>query len=124
MRVRAIRLGNGAVTGVEVDGGRRESAEAYVFALPHVTMAELANEEIRRLEPLLGELGDIGVAPITGVHFWFDREVMKEPFVTLLDTTTQWVFNKKGLFGAGNGKGKEKGKYLELGMRGFCELLA
>src|SRR5258708_31927699 len=97
MPVRAINLGNGGVTGVEFDGGRRESAEAYVFALPHPTMAELANEEIRRLEPLLGELENIGVAPITGVHFWFDREGMKEPFGTRVDPTTQGIFNKTAL---------------------------
>src|SRR5258705_11452460 len=60
MPVRAIHLGNGAVTSVEFDGRRRESAEAYLFALPHLTMAELANEEMRRLEPLLGELGILG----------------------------------------------------------------
>src|SRR5258708_24006764 len=77
-------------------------------------MEELANEEIRRLEPLLGELEKIGVAPITGVHFWFDREVMKEPFVTLLDTTTQWIFNKTALYGTSNRVGKENGQYLQL----------
>src|SRR5258708_5699642 len=123
MPVRAIHLGNGAVTGVEFDGGRRESAGAYVFALPHPTMAELANEEMRRLEPMLGELGNIGGAPITGVHFWFDREVMKEPFVALLDTTTQWIFNKRALYGTGNGAGQEKGQYLQLVISASYDLL-
>jgi len=28
------------------------------------------------------------------VHFWFDRQVMKKPFVTLLDTRTQWIFQQ------------------------------
>ncbi len=37
--------------------------------------------------------------------FWFDREVMKEPFLTLLDHTTQWVFNKTLLYGQG-GRGR------------------
>ncbi len=44
-------------------------------------------------------LDKIKDAPITGVHFWFDREVTKEPFITLLDTTVQWLFNKTALFG-------------------------
>jgi zeta-carotene desaturase len=47
------------------------------------------------------------------VHFWFDREVMSEPFVTLLDTTTQWIFNKTALY-AQNGNGTSKGQYLQL----------
>jgi squalene-associated FAD-dependent desaturase len=114
MPVRAIHLSNGAVSGVEFDGGRQETADVYVFALPHPAMAELASDEMKRLEPRLAELEKIGVAPITGVHFWFDREVMSEPFVTLLDTTTQWIFNKTALYGSANGTGKEKGQYLQL----------
>ena len=123
MPVRAIHVENGGVTAVEFDGGRRESADAYVFALPHPAMAELANEEMKRLEPRLGELDKIGVAPITGVHFWFDREVMKEPFVTLLETTTQWIFNKSALYGTRNGAGKEKGQYLQLVISASYDLL-
>jgi squalene-associated FAD-dependent desaturase len=123
MPVRAIHVADGAVAGVEFDGGRRESAEAYVFALPHPGMAELASEEIKRLEPRLGNLEKIGVAPITGVHFWFDREVMTEPFVTLLDTTTQWIFNKTALYGEKNGAGKEKEQYLQLVISASYDLL-
>jgi squalene-associated FAD-dependent desaturase len=123
MPVRAIHVADGAVTAVEFDGGRKESADAYVFALPHPAMGELANEEMRRLEPRLGELGNIGVSPITGVHFWFDREVMKDPFVTLLETTTQWIFNKTALYGDRNGAGKEKGQYLQLVISASYDLL-
>ena len=114
MAARGVRVADGAVKGVEFDGGRIETADAYVFALPHQAMAELASEEMKCSEPGLAHLERIGVAPITGVHFWFDREVMREPFVTLLDTTTQWIFNKTALYGAGNGTGKPSGQYLQL----------
>ena len=123
MPVRAIRVDSGAMTGVEFDGGRVETADAYVIALPHQAMAELANEEITRCEPSLGQLGNIGVAPITGVHFWFDREVMREPFVTLLETTTQWIFNKTALYGGANGAGKSSGQYLQLVISASYDLL-
>ena len=59
-------------------------------------------ESIRAAEPSLQNLSKIKVAPITGVHFWFDRTVMDEPFVTLLDTSTQWIFNKTALYGTTN----------------------
>jgi uncharacterized protein with NAD-binding domain and iron-sulfur cluster len=36
-------------------------------------------------------------SPITGVHLWLDREVMSEPFLTVVDRTTQWIFNKTAL---------------------------
>src|SRR5438034_4034776 len=42
-----------------------------------------------RSDPSLAHLDKIKTSPITGVHFWFDRPVLDEPFVTLLDTTTR-----------------------------------
>ena len=46
----------------------------------------------------LAGLRNIKTSPITGVHLWYDRTVMTEPFLTLLDHTTQWVFNKTLLY--------------------------
>ena len=79
--------------------------------------------EIKQEEPSLAHLENIKVSPITGVHFWFDREVMQEPFVTLLETTTQWIFNKTALYDAKKGSGKEKGQYLQLVISASYELL-
>lgn len=123
MPVCAIQFQGGAVTGVKFDGERTESADAYVIAIPHEALGELLPEEVKRMEPSLGHLEDIKVSPITGVHLWFDREVMKEPFLTLLDTTTQWIFNKTALYGSKNGGGEEKGQYLQLVISASYELL-
>ncbi len=121
--LRAIHLVSGAMNDVEFDGGRQEAADAYVFALPHETLDDLLTEEIKRLEPSLANLSHIRVAPITGVHFWFDREVMREPFVTLLETTTQWIFNKTSLYGTAIGGSGEKGQYLQLVISASYDLL-
>ena len=121
--LRRIRLAGGAVSNVEFDSGRQESADAYVFALPHQALGELLPEESKRLEPMLANLGKIQASPITGVHFWFDREVMREPFVTLLETTTQWIFNKTALYGEANGESKEAGQYLQLVISASYDLL-
>ncbi len=123
MPVRSIDFRDGGVTGVEFDGKRQETADAYVFAVPHESLAELLSDELKRQDPTLAHLGDIGVSPITGVHFWFDRQVMTEPFVTLLDTTTQWIFNKTALYAGKNGSGKEEGQYLQLVISASYELL-
>ncbi len=56
-------------------------------------------------------LRNLQTSPITGVHLWFDRTVMSEPFLTLLDSTTQWVFNKTQLSGA---ESSDAGQYLQL----------
>ena len=120
--IRAIHVQNGAVEKLEFDGGRMESADAYVFALPHEALLELLPEEAKRQEPAFEKLGKIRVSPITGVHFWFDREVMREPFVTLLDTTTQWIFNKTLLYGLKKDSG-DKGQYLQLVISASYDLL-
>jgi len=96
--VRGIVIENGEVAGVRFDEARVESADAYVFALPHATLSELLPDPVREGYPAFSNLGKIKDAPITGVHFWFDRQVMDEPFVTLLDTHTQWIFNKTMLY--------------------------
>jgi len=108
---------------VEFDGGREETADAYVFALPHQAIGELLPKGSKELEALLANLDHICVAPITGVHFWFDREVMREPFVTLLETMTQWIFNKTALYGGANGSSKEAGQYLQLVISASYDLL-
>src|SRR6266404_3810071 len=48
-------------------------------------------------------------SPITGIHFWFDREVTDLPHAVLLDRTIQWMFNKSRLQ-----EKQEAGSYLEL----------
>ena len=97
--VRAIEIDQAGLRGITFDNAKTESADAYVFALPHQAFYELLPAEIRASNPALGNIAKIKDAPITGVHFWFDRQVMDEPFVTLLDTNTQWIFNKTALYG-------------------------
>jgi len=49
---------------------------------------------VKQGDPALANLDKLKVSPITGVHFWFDRQVMKEPFITLIDTTTAVDFQQ------------------------------
>jgi len=114
--VRGLRIENGALNGVIFDGGRQETADAYVIALPHSVFDELLPEEVKCSDTALSKVSNLKDSSITGVHLWFDRTVMTEPFITLLDTITQWVFNKTALYGAANGVGAAAsgGQYLQL----------
>ena len=76
MPLRGLQLQNGAIESVEFDGGRKESADAYVLAVPHQALPDVLPEEAKQLEPALAKIAGIGASPITGVHFWFDRKVM------------------------------------------------
>jgi len=105
--VRSLRFEKTMVRGLEkfalkaviFDGGREESGDAFILAVPHDRVLDLLPPEIRAANPALADLEKIKVSPITGVHFWFDGEVTQEPFITLLDTQTQWIFNKTALYG-------------------------
>jgi squalene-associated FAD-dependent desaturase len=112
--VRSLRFENGALKAALFDGGREESADSFILALPHDRTAELLSKEIRFANPSLAHLDKFKVSPITGVHFWFDREVTHEPFITLLDTQTQWIFNKTALYGKEDPAAPDKGQYLQL----------
>jgi squalene-associated FAD-dependent desaturase len=125
--LRGLRFEGNTLAAAVFDEGKEEIADAFVVALPHDTVDELLPEEIKAANPALRNLGEIKDAPITGVHLWFDREVMTEPFLTLLDTTTQWVFNKTALYGSQNGSqngvSKQSGQYLQLVISASYDLL-
>ncbi len=112
--VRSLRFENGALKAALFDGGREESGDSFILALPHDRTAELLSKEVRFANPSLAHLEKFKVSPITGVHFWFDREVTHEPFITLLDTQTQWIFNKTALYGKEDPAAPDKGQYLQL----------
>jgi len=109
--VRGFLVVNGRVDGVEMEDGSVETADYYLAAVPQDVLLELLPAEVVEREPVFLNLRNLRTSPITGVHLWFNRTVMSEPFLTLLDSTTQWVFNKTQLYG---GAGETGGQYLQL----------
>jgi squalene-associated FAD-dependent desaturase len=106
--VRGLKDADGRIAAVAMDGGRQHSADCYVLAVPHEAALKLIPQHIVANEPAFRHIRNLQVSPITSVHFWFDRDVMAEPFVTLLDRTTQWIFNKSHLT-----EGPGQGRYLQ-----------
>jgi zeta-carotene desaturase len=97
--VQQVRIENGRVIGVIV-GGRCETADAYVLAVPFERLPTLARE-------LPVDVASLSHSPITGIHLWFERSITDLPHATLLDRTIQWMFNK------GKGQGG-KGQHIQL----------
>jgi uncharacterized protein with NAD-binding domain and iron-sulfur cluster len=118
--VREIRLRDGRFAGVVLEDGSEVSADACVVAVPHNVLLGLLPKEMGEPGGPLEGLRNIQTSPITGVHLWFDRAVMNEPFLTLLDHTTQWVFNKTLLYGDTSGRGQ----YLQLVISASYDLVA
>lgn len=124
--VRGLRIGNGELLGVLLDDGRTETADAYLLAVPHDVASELLPEPALTIQPALRKIARLRDAPITGVHLWFDRKVMTEPFLTLLDSTTQWIFNKTALYGGSNDAGEVEGaaQYIQLVISASYDLVS
>ena len=123
--VRKLLTKDGELVGVRLDGEREEHADAYILAVPHDVCWDLLPEDEKRRDPAFQNIRKLRDAPITGVHFWFDRPVMKEPFIGLLDSTTQWIFNKTQLYAgvAGNGINSSNSQYLQLVVSASYDLL-
>jgi squalene-associated FAD-dependent desaturase len=108
--VRGFLVVDGRVEGVEREDGTVETADYYLAAVPQDVLPELLPKPVEESYPVFLNLRQLRTSPITGVHLWFDRKVMSEPFLTLLDSTTQWIFNKTQL----NGSAEKEGQYLQL----------
>jgi zeta-carotene desaturase len=106
--VRDLKEDNGRIAWLGTDGGRQHKGDFYILAVPQDAALKLLPERIVEAEPQLRHIRNLEVSPITSVHFWFDGDVMAEPFVTLLNCTTQWIFNKSRI-----SRGPGDGQYLQ-----------
>src|SRR5262249_28769591 len=92
---------NGRIAGVRLDESSIALGDYYIPALRFDRLLKILPAALRD-EPPYVALKHLELSPITGVHLWFDRSVMPEPFITSVDQTIQWVFNKDG------------GRYLQI----------
>jgi squalene-associated FAD-dependent desaturase len=96
--VREICMNENRFAGVKLEDGCDISADACIVAVPHQALQALLPKGNKGVETVSNNVRHFRTSPITGVHLWFDRTVMTEPFLTLLDHTTQWIFNKSLLY--------------------------
>ena len=86
--VKAFRLKDGSVTGVELTDGALLEPDMVVSALPwHVLRGLLPTES-----KLAVSCRALGEAPIVSLHLWMDRVVLEEAFVGFLDSPVHWLF--------------------------------
>jgi squalene-associated FAD-dependent desaturase len=96
--IRQTQFKGGEFLGVILEDGSEMHADACIVAVPHTVIPNLLPTQAVGLSESLRDLHNIHTSPITGVHLWFDRHVMDEPFLALLDHKTQWIFNKTMLY--------------------------
>jgi zeta-carotene desaturase len=118
--VREICVRDGRFAGAMLETGEALAGDACIAAVPHTTLPAILPKEMSEPGGALEGLRMIRNSPITGVHLWFNRPVMSEPFLTLLDHTTQWVFNKTLLYGEPAGQRQ----YLQLVISASYDLVS
>jgi squalene-associated FAD-dependent desaturase len=94
---------------VRLEDGSEVRADYCILATSFDRTRRLLPAELRDA-PQFAVIANLCSSPITSVHFWFDRPVMQEPFIAVLDRTTQWVFNRT-LLGDGGATDRQ---YLQL----------
>jgi squalene-associated FAD-dependent desaturase len=87
-----VCIADGKVTNLRLEGGGDDiTGDYYLLAVPF-------DRVLKIIPGVFDGISNLSVSPITGVHMWFDRDVMKEPFLTSVDHTIQWIFNRTGRY--------------------------
>ena len=92
--VKRLAMGEKGLRGVELRDGSTLSADWYVLAVPFDRVIDVLPEELVAREPYFANVKYLTASPITSVHLWFDRPVMKLPHAVLIDCLGQWVFDR------------------------------
>lgn len=121
--VRGIRVAEGKFHSLQLDDGAEVRADACICAVPHDSFLGLLPPEILQRDASLANISRLRTSPITGVHLWFDRTVLDKPFLTLLDHTVQWIFNKSLLYSSAAAPEKSAGQYLQLVISASYDLI-
>jgi uncharacterized protein with NAD-binding domain and iron-sulfur cluster len=74
--------------------GSKLTADWYVLAVPFERVCDLVPAEVVDEEADFAKVRHLSPSPITSVHLWFDRAVMRLPHAVLIDCWGQWVFNR------------------------------
>ncbi len=98
-------------------GGEEKAFDYVVLATPWHGVPALLPEDAAGVR-LRDMLSGLEPSPITGVHFWFDRQITDLDHAVLLDRTIQWMFHKSRIFGR-----ERNGSYVELVISSSKELV-
>lgn len=103
-----MRQNQSGVEAVELRDGSRLRAPAYLFAVPPDRLLRILPQALFEREPYFGRLRQLQSAPITSVHFWFDRPITRLPHAVIVGRTSQWIFNRSALHRAAGTRDHEE----------------
>jgi len=97
---------SGRVAALGLKDGQTLSADVYIVAVHPSAFAALIKDSPLAGIPFFARAAKIQESPITGVNLWFDQPLkMAAHYEALLDTTTEWVFDRSRMHATRQGKG-------------------
>jgi hydroxysqualene dehydroxylase len=93
-----IAIEGSRVTGVEIRGNRVE-ASAVICSVPWHALTSTLLSPPRTLAGIADDASRMTSMPIVTANLWYDRVVTSDEFVGLIGRTTQWIFDKRRVFG-------------------------
>jgi squalene-associated FAD-dependent desaturase len=100
--VKLLHGGHNGFRELEIAGGERYAFDAIIVAVPWRRINDLLCEPLRAALPELQTIDELESAPITAVHFWFDRAITDLPHAVLPGRLSQWMFNRGSQSGEGH----------------------
>ncbi|MEK6649485.1 MAG: FAD-dependent oxidoreductase, partial [Bacteroidota bacterium] len=88
-------------------------ASHVILAVPHHTVGTLLPDSA-----FARSAAQLASSPIITVNLWFDRSVMEEEFVALLNGRMQWAFNRSRMLGS-----SKEGQFVACVLSGAGDLV-
>tara|TARA_R100000789_G_scaffold81517_1_gene76782 strand:+ start:4913 stop:6358 length:1446 start_codon:yes stop_codon:yes gene_type:complete len=98
------------VTGVTLANGEVLPADHLILAVSFDRVMSLLPEHLAGKFPYNG-ISQIESAPITSLHFWFDRPITALRHAVLIDRKSQWMFNRTAILDSHNSQKPERYAY-------------
>jgi len=109
VEVASLSIDNARITGVVTVNGELIEGDAVISAVPAAALTPLlpgGSEETDGPDDFFTPAESIKTAPIVAVHIWYDRPVLRQKYVAVLDSPLQWVFNDTELTSRDDGAGQ------------------
>ncbi|MCI0357998.1 MAG: hydroxysqualene dehydroxylase HpnE [Planctomycetaceae bacterium] len=94
---RTIATGSGARLVLNTPRSSGAEFDHVILAVPWRKAVELLHPALGEQLPQLAAAADFPSAPITSVHFWFDRPITELPHAVLVGRLSQWIFRRADL---------------------------
>lgn len=108
-----------ALRGVRLADGSTLEADTVITAVPHFALGSLLPDGHQSLDSL-AIAASLETAPIVGIHIWYDRPILDEPFIAVLDSPLQFIFNVTAIHSDRSGAMEEPdgGQHVVISLSG------